>query len=120
VSANHVAVKITSGVDRIWTSGECPKAIPTQDVVVRRDVTTFVDVPWKARRSAVGCPIQTDWARAGTYHVEAAALGGEPAEARFDLELPNPQVIPPPANPTQPKHNKPGNPNRHEDQPHTR
>lgn len=120
VSPTHVAVKITSGDDRIWTSGECPKAIPTQDVVVRQDVTTFVDVPWKARRSAPGCPIPTDWALAGTYHVHAAALGGEPADATFQLEPPSPQVIQPQANPTQPKQNKPGTPNQHEDQPQTR
>jgi hypothetical protein len=120
VSANHVAMKITSGVDQIWTSRQCPGAVPVQDVVVRRDVTTFVDVAWKARRSAAGCPIPTDWALPGTYHVHAAALGGEPAEARFELERPSPQVIPPPANPTQPKQKQPGNPNRHEDQPTTR
>jgi len=122
VSANHVAMKITSGVDQIWTSRQCPGAVPVQDVVVRRDVTTFVDVPWKARRSAAGCPIPTDWALPGTYHVHAAALGGEPAEARFELERPSPQVIPPPANPTQPKkkQKQPGNPNQHEDQPQTR
>ena len=117
VSADHVAVKITSGSDRIWTSAECPKAVPAQDVVVRRDVTTFVDVLWKARRSEQGCPAQTDWARPGTYHVLAAALGGEPAEARFELELPDPEVIQPPANPTQPKQNPPADPNRSEDQP---
>jgi hypothetical protein len=117
VSSDHVAVKITSGTDRIWTSSECPRAIPAQDVVVRRDVTTFVEVLWKARRSEQGCPALTDWARAGTYHVLAAALGGEPAEARFALENPDPEVIQPPANPTQPKQNKPANPNRHEDQP---
>lgn len=117
VSSGHVAVKVTSGSDRIWSSGECPKAVPTQDVVVRQEVTTFVDVPWKARRSAAGCPMQTDWARAGTYHVLAAALGGEPAEARFELELPSAPIIQPPANPTQPKQKKPGNPSRHEDQP---
>lgn len=120
VSPKHVAVKITSGDDRIWTSGECPKAVPTQDVVVRRDVTTFVDVVWKARRSAAGCPVQTDWARAGTYRVHAAALGGEPADAAFELKLPTPEVIKPPANPTQPKKKGPGNPQKHEDRPSVR
>jgi len=126
VSPQHVAVKITSGDDRIWTSGECPNAIPTEGVVVRRDVTTFVDVVWKARRSAAGCPVQTQWALPGTYHVHAAALGGEPSEARFELKRPTAKVIPPPANPTQPKqkpNQKPGqgqgNPNQHEDQPRT-
>jgi hypothetical protein len=103
VSANHVTMKITSGSDLIWTSQQCPRAVPVQDVVVRRDVTTFVDVPWKARRSDDGCPVETQWALPGTYNVAAAALGGEPAEARFELEKPSPEVIPPENNPTKPK-----------------
>jgi hypothetical protein len=121
VSANHVVVKISSGVDEIWTTGQCPGPVPVQDVVVRRDVTTFVDVPWKARRSDDGCPVQTSWALPGTYHVKAAALGGEPAEARFELERPSPEVITPP---TKPKQNDPADPagdaGNHEDQPKTR
>ena len=122
VSANHVTMKITSGSDEIWTSRQCPGAVPIQDVVVRSAVTTFVDVVWKARRSDDGCPIPTPWALPGTYHVHAAALGGEPSEASFQLERPTAQIIPPPANPTQPKQNKPGNrnPNAHEDQPSVR
>ena len=105
VSANHVTMKITSGSDLIWTSQQCRKAVPVQDVVVRRDVTTFVDVPWNARRSDDGCPKLTDWADIGTYHVHAAALGGEPAEARFELERPSPEVI---TTPDKPKQNQPG------------
>jgi len=121
VSANHVTMKITSGVDEIWTSRQCPRAVPVQDVVVRRAVTTFVDVVWNARRSDDGCPVQTDWALSGTYHVKAAALGGEPAEARFELERPSPEVITPP---TKPNQNGPANPaggaGNHEDQPKIR
>ncbi len=107
VSANHVTMKITSGSDEIWTSRECPGAVPTQDVVVRSAVTTFVDVTWKARRSDVGCPIPTPWSLPGTYHVHAAALGGEPAEATFQLEKPAAPIIPPESNPAQPKQNQP-------------
>jgi hypothetical protein len=121
VSSGHVTVKVTSGSDEIWASRQCPKSVPLQDVVVRSAVTTFVDVPWKARRSENGCPMQTQWALPGTYHVAAAALGGEPAEARFELEAPTGEIIRPPANNTQPKQNQPADPGagagRHEDQP---
>lgn len=124
VGAGHVTMKITSGTDEIWSSRQCPRAVPVQDVVVRSAVTTFVDVPWKARRSDDGCPVQTQWALPGTYHVAAAALGGEPAEARFELERPSPQVILPPENPTEPKQKQPVNPGagagQHEDQPKVR
>ena len=124
VSANHVTMKITSGADEIWTSRQCPNAVPTQDVVVRSAVTTFVDVAWKARRSDVGCPIPTPWSLPGTYHVHAAALGGEPAEATFQLEKPSAPIIPPENNPAQPKQNQPADPDanagQHEDQPKVR
>jgi hypothetical protein len=120
VSANHVTMKITSGADEIWTSRQCPRAVPQQDVVVRREVSTFVDVQRKARLSDDGFPIPTPWALPGTYHVHAAALGGEPAEAVFQLERPTAQVNPPAHNPAQPQQNQPGNPNQHEDQPKVR
>jgi hypothetical protein len=106
VSADHVTMKITSGSDEIWTSRQCPKAVPRRDVIVRRDVTTFVDVRWKARRSDDGCPVHTEWAKSGTYHVHAAALGGEPAETRFDLVRPSPEVITTPAKPKQNRQNR--------------
>ncbi len=124
VSAGHVTMKITSGADEIWSSRQCPGAVPVQDVVVRSAVTTFVDVPWKARRSDDGCPVQTQWALPGTYHVAAAALGGEPADARFELERPSAEVILPPENPTKPKQTQPVDPEagagNHEDEPKVR
>lgn len=121
VSADHVTMKITSGPDEIWSSRQCPKAVPVQDVVVRRAVTTFVDVVWNARRSDDGCPLPTPWVLPGTYHAHVAALGGEPAEARFELERPSPEVIKPPTKPKQNKQDQPaGGAGNHEDQPKIR
>lgn len=122
VGAGHVTMKITSGADQIWSSLQCPKAVPRHAVVVRRAVTTFVDVVWNARRSDDGCPKQTAWALPGTYHVAAAALGGEPAEARFELERPSPEVIREPARPHrgQGRGQRRGDPARHEDRPKLR
>lgn len=123
VSAKRVTMKITSGSDEIWSSRQCPKRVPVQDVVVRRAVTTFVDVVWNARRSDDGCPALTDWALSGTYHVKAAALGGEPAEARFELQRPSAQVLPPANQPKQNNQKNPANPGgagNQGDQPKTR
>lgn len=88
VSANHLAVKVTSGSDEIWTSRECPKQLPQTSVVVRRDFTSTLDLTWNARRSGEGCPAATEWAEPGWYHVTAAAYGGEPADEQFQLEQP--------------------------------
>lgn len=93
VSANHVTVKITSGDDDVWSTLDCPGPVPVEDVVVRRDVTSTVGLVWGAKRSDDDCSALMEWAPAGTYQVVAAALGGEPTQATFELELPSPEII---------------------------
>lgn len=93
VSPETVTLKISSGKDDIWSSRECPRAIPTQDVVVRRAEPTSVEVVWHARRSDEDCSRLTQWALPGFYHVEAAALAGEPDDEQFELETPQAPVI---------------------------
>ncbi|MGC4112769.1 MAG: hypothetical protein QM747_20580 [Nocardioides sp.] len=88
VSPSSLAMKITSGADLIWTTAQCSRAIPTQDVVVKQSEPTRVKVTWDARRSEPGCPVQTQWALPGTYHLYVAALGGQPQEATFLLTAP--------------------------------
>ncbi len=93
VSPKTMTVKITSGEDDIWFSSQCPRAVPKQNVVLRNNVTTEVDVTWSARRSDEGCTRYTDWAMPGWYYVEAAALAGEPSDLHFQLERPKPEVV---------------------------
>ena len=88
VSPSAVTMKITSGPDEIWTSRQCPKAVPTQEVVLRNEGTTTVEVVWSSRRSDDSCSKLTDWALPGFYHVTAAALAGEPRDLQFELETP--------------------------------
>ncbi|MDT0183543.1 hypothetical protein Q9S36_25470 [Microbacterium sp. ARD31] len=101
-SPETMTVTITSGSDFIWSSRECPAAIPVQDVVVRQAVDTPVVVTWKdAKRSDETCSGRTEWARLGFYHVEAAALGGEGTDVQFELVAPQPGVITQTADPQQ-------------------
>jgi hypothetical protein len=90
VSPDTVTVNITSGKDRIWTSRDCPAAIRTRDVIVRKAVTADVTLIWtQAKRSdSDGCTRFTGWAMPGWYHVTAAALGGEPSDLQFELTAP--------------------------------
>jgi len=88
VSPRTLSVKITSGSDDIWSSQQCPAAIPAQDVTVRRAVSTPVTIRWNARRSDEDCSTQAGWAMPGFYHVTAAALAGEPADVQFELVRP--------------------------------
>jgi hypothetical protein len=92
-SSNSLTVKITSGADEIWSSRQCERAIPRRDLVVRKKVSTKVGVRWSGRRSDDGCTRYTDWALPGWYHVNAAALAGEPSDLQFRLERPTREVI---------------------------
>lgn len=101
VSPAHLAMTITSGSDPIWSSRDCPRVLPTQSVVLRPEEPVRLGVVWNARRSNLGCPGRSAYALDGFYHVQAAALGGEPQDVQFELELPSPEVITPQPTPTQ-------------------
>lgn len=98
VSPSTLQLKITSGSDRIWSTLDCPKAVPNQRVVVQRSVPTDVNIRWNTRRSDSGCPAQTQWAMPGSYHVAVAALGGQPDNLQFALSKPT--AAPPSALPS--------------------
>ena len=88
VAPDSLVVKITSGSDRIWSTQDCPKAVPTKSVVVRKDTPTTVDVKWSAMRSDSDCSKTTQWAEAGYYHAMAAVFGAEPVDKQFELQKP--------------------------------
>ena len=93
VSRDSVTLKISSGKDDIWSSRQCPKAVTSTPVIVRRAVTTSVGVTWNGKRSDDECSKLTDWALPGFYHLKVAALSGEPADIQFELAKPTSQVI---------------------------
>ena len=103
LSRQSLALKITSGADLIWTSVQCGRAIPTQDVVLRSAAPTRVKLTWNARRSEPGCPRQTQWALPGTYHLHVAALAGPPQDLTFLLAAPTPAEVTQTAHPHQHK-----------------
>lgn len=89
VSSSNVTVRITQGGEEVWTTRQCPKAVPSESVVVRRAVATVVELTWaEARESNAGCTRKAGWVLPGDFTIAAAALGGEPAEAEFTLVSP--------------------------------
>ena len=88
VSPETLTIKITSGDDDIWSSRQCPRAVPDPRRRRAQAATTTVGVTWNGRRSDDECSRLTDWALPGYYHVAAAALAGEPADVQFELEAP--------------------------------
>lgn len=93
LSRDSFTWKITSGDDEIWTSRECPRAIPTRELVVRRDSETRTRLVWGGKRSDEDCSRFTEWALAGYYHVTVAPLAGEPRDVQFELEQPVGAVV---------------------------
>ena len=93
VSPETMTMKITSGPDDIWSSRQCPAAIPTREVVVRREVGTKLGVRWSGKRSDDECSALTEWARPGYYHIVAAALAGEPTDLQVELVKPPRPVV---------------------------
>jgi hypothetical protein len=109
VSRDTITVSITSGKDAIWSSRDCPKAIPDQNVVVRNNVTTEVRLIWtQAKRSGEHCTAGTSWAMPGWYHVAAAALAGEPSDVQFELTTPAAATVTKTAKPKNQASGKPG------------
>ncbi len=107
MSSRTLALKITSGRDLIWTSVECGRAIPKQDLVLRQGTPVRVPLTWSARRSEPGCPRLTAWALPGTYHLHVAALAGQPQDLTFLLDAPTPAEVTRTAHP-HPHHPKAG------------
>lgn len=92
-SPDSLVVKIISGRDLIWTSQQCPRVLPTREVVVRAEQPTRLAMTWNGRRSDEECSKLTDWALPGWYHVVAASLGGEPTDRQFELHRPPRETI---------------------------
>ena len=99
VSADTVAVKLSSGSDRIWSTQDCRTAIPNKTLVLRNRQGTLLDVTWSGRRSDAECSRNTQWAEPGYYHVEAAAMGADPESEQFHLLPPAPVTITPTPSP---------------------
>lgn len=89
LSPANLTLNVTSGRDDIWSTRQCPRALSREDVVLRNNVTTAVEVSWRdAARMDDACARISEWALPGFYHATVAALGGEPSDVQFELEAP--------------------------------
>jgi hypothetical protein len=83
---DSVVVQLTSGPDRIWSSDNCPEALPTKNVRVSSGSPARYTFRWDGFRSTRGCRNDVTMAKPGGYWVHAALLGGEPTEAYFTVK----------------------------------
>ena len=93
VSPQSLVLKVTSGTDRIWSSQDCPSAIPRANVVVRSGTPAAVPVTWNGRRSDTGCTSASSWAMPGAYHLLAAAIGSAPTDVQFEVTYPKRGIV---------------------------
>lgn len=93
VSPQSLVVKVASGSDRIWSTQDCPQAVPVREVVVRSGASTVLPITWSGRRSEAGCASLLAWALPGFYHVYAAALGSTPGDVQFEITRAATRVI---------------------------
>jgi hypothetical protein len=105
LSAKTMAMRITSGNDLIWTTTQCARTIPREDLVLRQSPPTRLRLTWNAQRSEPGCPARSQWALPGTYHLQVAALAGRPQSVTFLLTAPSPAEVTRTAHP----HHRTGN-----------
>ena len=88
VTPDTTVVRVTSGSDVVWSSGDCPDALLAKELVVRSDPASVYQFQWNGRRSTDECRLPGSVAPAGGYWVEAAFIGGEPHKAYFDVTEP--------------------------------
>jgi len=75
VSPESVFVNIDGEDGTLWSSQQCPDAMPTERVVPRREHAAKVSLWWVGRESDEACSPWTDWVLAGSYTAIAAARG---------------------------------------------
>jgi hypothetical protein len=88
ITPDTLVVRVTSGADVVWSSGDCPDALLAKAIVVRSDPATVYQFRWNGRRSTDACRVPGAVAPPGGYWVQAALIGGEPHEAFFDVTEP--------------------------------
>lgn len=97
LDAGSVLVQVTADDEEaVWDTGQCPRALPPRQVVLRPGWQLAVDVLWSGLRGDRTCSGLTAAPPAGAYTVQAAAVGGEPGSGTFVLSESPATAAPPP------------------------
>jgi hypothetical protein len=76
VSPDNVFVTISAEeLGMLWSTQHCPEAVPTAEVVARKDKPARVSFRWDGRESDEECSGTGAWVTSGSYLVQAAARG---------------------------------------------
>ena len=85
VNAENFELKIYSGKDRIWSTGDCSTAVRSVNRDVASQRAAVWRMKWNGARSAAGCKSAAEVPKAGTYVVTAQHSGAKPVKMRMVL-----------------------------------
>jgi len=91
VSPDSVFVNIASDeLGMLWTTQHCTQAVPTADVVARKEKPARVAFFWDGRESDDECTGTAPWVTSGSYLAEAAARGSTAVQEAVFVLAPAP------------------------------
>ncbi len=85
VNADSYTLTVKSGKDRIWSTADCPKWLPSRKLTVKPAAAYEFKVTWPLVRSKASCKTTKDALNAGTY--VATATFQDEATARQVIQL---------------------------------
>ena len=92
-----VLVQVTDDAgEPIWDLATCWGTLQSEAVTLRPSWVSIIPLDWSGRVSGHRCNPRARAAKPGSYVVESAVLGGEPASDEFSLRRPPPPPEPDP------------------------
>ena len=85
VNAENFELKIYSGKDRIWSTGDCSTAVRSVNRDVASQRAAVWRMKWNGLRSAAGCKSAAEVPKPGSYVVTAQHSGAKPVKMRMIL-----------------------------------
>ena len=85
VNAEMFELKIYSGTDRIWSTGDCETAVKPIDKTVAPEKAVGWKMTWNGLRSAPGCKSRSAIPEPGTYFATAQLADAKPVQLRMTL-----------------------------------
>jgi hypothetical protein len=85
VNAEMFELKIYSGTDRIWSTGDCETAVKPIDKTLGPEKAVGWRMTWNGLRSAPGCKSRAAVPEPGTYFATAQLADAKPVQLRMTL-----------------------------------
>lgn len=85
VGPQSFVLTVSSGSDRIWSTADCVKWVPSKKLTAKSGAGYEFDVAWSLRRSAEGCKLGKDTLRPGTYVAKGVFADGPSATQVMQL-----------------------------------